>query len=375
MAPARATRHPREHAGRRRSRRPPTWAVVCAAIGTFLLLASGGLLVAGRWALARYELEQQDLFGEGRPPGDDIEGPLNILLVGIDTRPNRREEPARSDSIVIVHVDRDLARGYLISIPRDLLVDIPPFPETGYPGGHDKINAAMFQGSRQREGEVRPDLARGFSLLARTVGNLTGISRWDAGVVIDFDGFVGLVDALGGITVTLDEEVISEHRQPDGSHRPLDTDGYGFRGPQAVYEPGVHHLEGWQALDLARQRYSVEGGDFGRQRHQQRILAAIMSKAVSRDVVTNPVVLDRVVRAAGDSLVFDGRGRSALDFAFALRRVRPESLTMLGLPAESVVVGQEYQGEALDPSGHQLFAALQQDTLAEFVATHPEFTN
>lgn len=356
-----------------RARRTPTWAVVCAVVGAFLLLASSGLLAAGQWLLARYELDQEDLLGDaGETYGEDIDGPLNILLVGVDTRPSRPEEAPRADSIMVVHVDEDLQRGYLISFPRDLLVDIPPDPETGFAGGQDRLNAAMYYGSRQLPGEELPDLSRGFALLARTVGNLTGIETWDAGVVIDFEGFVGVVDALGGVTMELDERIVSEHRQPDGRHRPPAPGGEGYVGPQATYEPGVHHLKGWQALDIARQRYSVTGGDYGRQRNQQRLLEAIVAKALSREILTDPVRLDRVVRSAGDSLVFDGRGRGPIDFAFALRGLRPGDLTMMGVPAGSVVTDDGYQGEALDPTGAELFRALSGDTLPAFLARHPD---
>lgn len=378
MAQARSTRRTRRRSTRRRNPRQPapTWAVVCAVVGAFLLLVSGGLVALGQWALSRYELEQEDLLGDsGEAYGEDIEGPLDILLVGIDTRPNRPDEPARADTIMILHMDRDLEQGYLISLPRDVLVDIPAFPETGFAGGHDKLNAAMFHGSEQLAGEEMPDLPRGFSLLARTAGDLTGITGWDAGAVIDFEGFVGVVDTLGGVRVELDERIVSRHRQPDGSHRPLRPDGDGFEGPQAVYEPGVHQLEGWQALDVARQRYGLEEGDFDRQQNQRRLVGAIISKAVSREVVTNPVMLDRVVRAAGDSLVFDGRGSRAINFAFALRHLRPESLTMIGLSATSVEAGEGYLGEELEPAAYDLFGALREDRLAEFLAANPEFTD
>ena len=118
---------------------------------------------------ARYAIEQQDLFGpeDEERYGEDIEGPLNILLVGVDTRPSRPHEPARADAIILVHVSAELDRGYLISLPRDALVEIPPVPETGYLGGQDRLNAAMFHGSRQQEGEELPDLARGFRLMHR----------------------------------------------------------------------------------------------------------------------------------------------------------------------------------------------------------------
>ena len=375
---ARAHRAPERGVGARRRgqvRRTPAWAVVCTVLGAFLMVVSGGLVAASEWLLARYDPAQQDLFGGPTGYGEDIHGPLNLLLAGLDTRPGRQEDPARADSIMIVHVDRDLRHGYLISLPRDLLVEIPPLPETGFQGGTDRLNAAMFYGSQQVNGEKLPDLGRGFAHLARTVGDLTGIERWNAGVVIDFEGFVGVVDALGGVTVELEEQVVSEHRQPDGEHRPLNPGGDGYHGPQAVYEPGVHHLEGWQALDIARQRYGVDDSDFGRQHNQQLLLGAIADRAFSRDVVTDPAAIDRVVRAAGDSLVFDGRGHRAVDFAFALRSLRPDSLTMVTLPTTSAGTEQSYQGETLDPVVEDLFTALRRDRLGEYLADHPDLVD
>lgn len=354
------------------SQRTPVWAVLCTVLGAVLVLVSGGLVAAHEWVLARYDLSQRDLFGDEARYGEDIHGPLNILLAGIDARPGNDDEPPRADSIMIVHIDERLEHGYLISLPRDLLVQIPPLPETGYPGGVDRLNSAMYHGSRQVEGEELPDLDRGFALLARTVGNLTGVAYWDAGLVVDFEGFVGVVDALGGVTMELEERIVSEHRKPDGSHRPLNPDGDGYFGPQAVYEAGRHHLEGWQALDIARQRYGFDDGDFTRQRHQQQLLKAIADRALSRDVVTNPAALDRLIRAAGDSVVFDGRGHRAVDFAFALRDLRPEALTPGRLPTTAIGGEGDYQGEQLDPAAERLFAALRSDQLEEFFATNPD---
>ncbi len=355
----------------RRNRRP-RWAVTLAVLGTVLVLLSGGVWAAGNLLLTRYEPEQQDLFGNQPTRGRDIDGPLNMLLVGIDTRPNRPEVPARADAIMILHVDESLRRGFLVSLPRDMLVDIPPFPETGFPGGRDRLNAAMTHGSRQQPGETLPDVPRGFALLAETVGDLTGITRWDAGAVIDFEGFEDVVDALGGVTVELSERVVSEHRQPDGRPRQLGPDGARYVGPQAVYEPGVHHLNGWQALDLARQRYQVTDGDFGRQRHQQMLVKALMERASQQEVITDPVRMDRLLREVSESVVFDGRGHSPLDFAFALRDLRPEGLRTVSLPTTSVGFGEGYQGEELDPVGYELLAALGRDELPEFLAQNPD---
>jgi polyisoprenyl-teichoic acid--peptidoglycan teichoic acid transferase len=360
--------------GRDSSRAAPVWAVLCTVLGAILVVASGSLIAASEWVLARYDLAQRDLFDQAERYGEDIEGPLNILVAGLDTRPSRPEEPPRADSIMLIHIDQDLRHGYLISLPRDLLVEIPELPRTGFAGGTDRLNAAMAFGSQQVGDEDLPDLERGFAHLARTVAELTGVQRWDAGLVIDFEGFVAVIDALGGVTMELDERIVSEHRQPNGKHRPLNPDGQGYYGPQAVYEPGVHRLEGWQALDIARQRYGVEDGDFGRQDNQQELLRAIADRALRRDVVTNPVALDRVVRAAGDSLTFDGRGNRAVDFAFALRGMRPEALTSVRLPTTAAGMEGDYQGEQLDPSGEALFAALRDGRLADHLAANPDLT-
>lgn len=372
--------------------RSPLWAKLMVTTGAVLLFTSGTALAGVSVALDRYEgtIEQRDLFGQLNPTvpdGVDLTGPLNFLLAGLDSRPGRPHEAPRADSIIIAHVPEGLDHAYLISLPRDTLVDIPPYEPTAYPGGRDRLNAAMFFGSRQLPGEELPDIGRGFELLSRTVSDLTGIQHFDAGAVIDFTGFTDVVDALGGITVELDERLVSEHRQPDGRHRPLNFSGEGFFGPQMVYEPGMTPcgparedgsftcaLNGWQALDVARQRYSVEGGDYGRQRHQQLILKAMLSGALNRDIVTNPVVFDQVLRAAGSSLIFDGRGTRPVEFAFALRHVRPNDLVTVQVKATNVGVDTFYRGEELQPPTYDLFAALQRGRLAEFLLADPTFT-
>lgn len=358
----------------RTGRRAPAWAVLCTVVGALLMVGSGALVVAAELVQSRLAraIPEGNLFGGGEQSDGDVTGPLNILLAGLDTRPSRPHEPPRADSMLIVHIPAGLDHAYLISLPRDTIVEIPPFPETGHPGGTGRLNSAMQIGARQLEGEELPDLERGFRLLAQTISQLTGIERFDAGGVIKFEGFVGIVDALGGITVELEEEIYSEHRHPDGSHRPLNPNGDGYLGEQAYYPPGVNHLEGWQALDIARQRYGVEGGDYGRQRNQQMILRAMVEKAMSREILTNPVAVDRLMRAAGDALVFDGRGREPIDFAFALRDLRPSQLTTVILPADGVGQGSGYQGEQLRPEALAVFDAVQGERLDRFILEHPE---
>ncbi|TWJ26212.1 LytR family transcriptional attenuator [Micromonospora endolithica] len=358
----------------------PRWARVCTVFGAVLTLLSGVVLIGAEVLMARYEgaVGKADLFGDqaagAKERKSDIKGPLNILLVGID--PRKPETPPLADSVMVLHVPAGLDRAYLFSLPRDLYVQIPAFAKGGYGGGRNKLNAAMSLGSR-KEGQ-NPDAAQGFELLAKTVQQETGIPRFDAGAIINFSGFVKIVDAMGGVTMNIEREVRSEHREPDGTHRELRPGGGGYLGPQAVYEKGRQHLKGWQALDYVRQRYEKNGvpdGDYGRQRHQQQFVKAMVSQAFSADVVTNPIKLDKVLRAAGQSLIFSGRGNSVVDYGLALKGLRPDAIQMIKLPGGGVIENGEYLGERFEPAVDDFFTALKNEQLDAFLLEHPSFQN
>ncbi|WP_091197492.1 LCP family protein [Micromonospora narathiwatensis] len=370
-------------AGRNRGKRSiwwgvPKWARVCTVLGVVLMMLSGSVLVGYQALVARYEgaVGKGDLFGDqaagAAEKKSNIKGPLNILLVGID--PRNPETPPLADSIMVLHVPAGLDKGYLYSLPRDLRVEIPKFPKANFRGGNDRLNAAMSYGSRL-PGQ-NPDAAAGFELLAKTVQQITGIKRFDAGAIINFTGFRKIVDAMGGVDMYIEREVRSEHRQPDGKMRQLKPGGGGYLGPQAVYPKGDAHLKGWQALDYVRQRYPKNGvpdSDYGRQRHQQQFVKAMVSQAFSADVVTNPIKLDRVLRAAGESLIFNGRGNSVVDFGLALKNIRADSIVTIKLPGANIGTGSAYKGEQLLPAADDFFAAMRDEQLDAFMLEHPEF--
>lgn len=361
----------------RKSAAGPRWARLCTIFGAVLLVLSGVTLGGFQVALARFEgaVPKEDLFGDEaagtQQKVSDIKGPLNILLVGID--PRKPETPPLADSVMVVHVNEALDSAYVFSMPRDLLVDIPRFSKADYLGGRGKLNSAMANGSRVSG--KNPSAAQGFELLAKTVSKVTGIERFDAGAIINFSGFVKIVDAMGGVTMYIDQNVKSEHRRPDGSHRTLRPGGGGYVGPQAEYKKGTHHLKGWQALDYVRQRYGLPKGDYDRQRHQRQFIQAMVDQALSKDVVTNPIKLGKVVDAAGQSLSFNGRGHKLVDFAFALRNLRADSIQMIQLPGGGVTENGKYQGEAFEPIADEFFGALKEGTVDAFVMAHPELLN
>jgi polyisoprenyl-teichoic acid--peptidoglycan teichoic acid transferase len=360
--------------------------VAAAAVG----LAGAGVAVAVT-VRDRYQVPTADLFGSppptapapaapsasvspAPPAGADIAGPLNILLAGVDTRENIPGWEPKADSVLILHVSRSLDRAYLTSLPRDLLVDVPAFARSGFGGQRTKLTHAMSYGSRV-PGTGRLDTAQGFQLLAATVSRYTGIARFDAGAVLNFRGLRDLVDAVGGVDLYVDQRVPSAHLRPDGRGRTAGRSSTGYVGPQKVYPQGMNHLNGWQALDFARQRYGIAGGDYARQRHHRQLVRALVAKVFTRDLVTNPVQLDRVLRALGRTLTFDGRGRKVTEFAYALRNLRAGSITLVGLPGRSVGSGGGYRGEQLDPVAGRYFAAVRGGTVDAFLRANPTLVN
>ncbi|HLT10376.1 MAG TPA: LCP family protein [Micromonosporaceae bacterium] len=358
-----------------------------AALAAAVLIATG-VVVTVRLIAHRIDstIPQADLFGTPSatptpsptpsptpPPGWDIEGPLNILIIGEDTRPTRKTAP-HNDANLILHVSKDLKSAYLTSLPRDLLVDIPAFKPSGTPARRTKLTHAMTYGSKVPGGY---DTKQGFQLVFQTIGNYTGIKEFDAGVLFSFEGMRDFVDEIGGIDIYVDEYTRSIHRQPNGKYRqscPSCPNRLG--GPQQVYEVGLQHMVGWQALDYARQRYGLKGGAYGRERHHRQIVRAVMAQLIKQDLVLNPAKADRVLQAVGKGVIFDGRGRTPSEFGFALRHLRPENVTLIGLPGGSVYSGGTYVGEALNKSvKDSYFKALREDRLDEWVKEHPQYVN
>jgi polyisoprenyl-teichoic acid--peptidoglycan teichoic acid transferase len=304
------------------------------------------------------------------PPGGDITGPLDLLLIGVDTRVSIPDWEPHADAIMLLHVDAGLTAGYLYSLPRALRVNMPAFRPSGFAGGRYKITEAMSRGSRA-PGSTRANVRQGYELLTKTISAYTGIRTFQAGAILTFSGLSRLTDALGGVTLRIDQKVVSLHRRPDGTMRT--RVGTGYVGPQAVYLPGVRRLKGWQAIDYARQRYTT-GGDYTRQRHQRQLVKALLTEAENAGLATNQARLHAVLKALGDTLVYLG-GRSPIEYAYALRNLSPERLTLVGLPGASIGNGGGYLGEQLQPAGKGFLRAVASGDPAAYLKSHPNLIN
>ncbi|MEV5422159.1 LCP family protein [Streptomyces cellulosae] len=241
-------------------------------------------------------------------------GALNVLVLGSDSRTGAENRElgggpgggARSDTAMVVHLDAGRTSATVVSIPRDTLVDRPSCPlEDG-----DAASAAsgvMFNTAYEVGGPV---------CAVKTVEALTGM-RMDHYVEIDFAGFARLVDALGGVTVTTREDI-----DDDRSHLALDA--------------GTHHLDGEQALALARTRYDVgDGSDLNRITLQQDLVKALVRQIGERDLLTNPAALFGVADAVTESLTtdtgLDSLGELA-SFAGSLDGLTADRITTVTMP-------------------------------------------
>ncbi|MGR6319517.1 LCP family protein [Micromonospora soli] len=370
-------------------RRAPRWARWCLALGATLMVLSGVALGGSEYLLhtATSKVTQQNLLGAAAAPRQHrtITGAKNILLVGVDTRPHQdASQLIRSDSIILVHIPADHSQAYLVSLPRDSLVTIPAYDNgaTPYRGGQNKINAAFAFGSRGLTGPAA--LSHGFELLALTVRDLTGITP-DAGAIIDFQGFKQIVQVLGKVCMYVDETTTSIHvghddktGQPAAPYK-INPDGtVNHRIPGVtpnIYTKGNHCLNPAEALDFVRQRDLLANHDFdyGRQRHQQQFLKAVLHQVVTEGL-DSPTKLPGLLTAVGKTMTVDDGGIPLEDWAFAMRGVHPDAITTIKTNAgtfNSRTVPGVGSAEILSPTSMSLLHAVRNDTVAAFVQAHP----
>jgi LCP family protein required for cell wall assembly len=183
---------------------------------------------------------------------------INILLLGSDQAST--ENAGRTDTIVIVSVNPDYPSVSLLSIPRDFYAWIPSH-------GFNKINTAYSQG-------VRNDYPGGGpGLIKATIEYNLGI-RIHYYVRVGFDGFVKIVDALGGVDVAVECPLSDTFPDPGSPTGQTDVD----------WLPGIHHLDGKHALWYARSRWSTS--DFDRNRRQQQVLRGMYRQIMNLDIIS-----------------------------------------------------------------------------------------
>ena len=194
------------------------------------------------------------MFGGGTQLGDE---PFNVLVLGVDERPESEEGGSRTDTIMLVRVDPGSGDVKLLSVPRDLLVEVAP-------GEEDRINAAY-----------------NFGGIDQTIAVFEDYSSVDVDhyAIVDFRGFKDVIDAMGGVEVDVEDEI----------------------PPKYKIEDGLQTLNGPQALFYVRYR-KTSGGDLDRIRRQQQFVAALRSQALDWSTVKE---LPDILRVANRNVETD----------------------------------------------------------------------
>ncbi|GFJ90679.1 LCP family protein [Phytohabitans rumicis] len=339
--------------------------------GAVVMMASGGAIVGSKALIGQVtgNIETDNLVGgagktdaEG---GKSLDGPIDLLLLGVDTRVGKDVTDTRADTIIILHIPASHDQAYLISIPRDTEVQVPAFPKSRYPGGTAKATEAFFHGVQNGGG-----LAGGAQLMAQTIRNLTGIS-FDGAAIINFYGFRDVIDALGTVRMCVDQEVKSHHMMYVDGKPEWNAIAKKMSGKKEpiVYKPGCREMKGWEALDYSRQRYGLKNGDYDRQRHQQQLIKAMAKKAVDSGM-TNPLKIKALVKAAGKAFILDTGGASVADFLFTMRGVAANDLVLLRTN-NGTFSSNSAGKEVLNPVSVDMFQAVKKDTLGQFVLDNP----
>ncbi|KRB80061.1 hypothetical protein ASE01_00710 [Nocardioides sp. Root190] len=291
---------PRSRGSRSRGRRKapqPGKTVVKVILSSLLSLSLftgvGVVLLYNNWNnnLVREDLDP--LLGDDRPVKEEVVGPqepLNILVMGSDTRSGKgngidgESGGGLSDTTILFHVSADRTFAYGISIPRDTAVMRPVCyredgSEIAAATSYSKWNAAFATG--------------GPACTIRQLEQLSGI-RVDNYVVVDFNGFRDMVNALDGVEVCIPEDINDEVRN--------------------IYlKAGTREVRGKEALTYVRARYRIgDGTDTNRTRRQQAFIGSMINKALTAGMLARPDRLISFINAATSSLQTDFKNISQM---------------------------------------------------------------
>jgi LCP family protein required for cell wall assembly len=269
------------------------------------LVAGVFLLAAGGWLGYKAFNNGSKVFGDNnilgllnatKLKGED-KGQVNILLAGVSTDDPGHSGGNLTDSIMIISIDTTNNRAYMLSIPRDLWVNIP-----GY--GHAKINAANVYGDNDdfKQPGYPPG---GMGLLAQVISEDFEIPiHYYA--KINYSAFRDAVNAVGGIDVNV---------QSSDSRGLYDPNIGAWEGGPLKLANGPQKLDGQTALNLARARgdpcgcgkigYGFEKSDFTRTQNQRMMLLALKEKITSGGVITNPVKIGQLFDVIGKNVSTD----------------------------------------------------------------------
>jgi len=301
-------------------------------------------------------LDTSDLNDQDRPEtvAQTDTSPTNILIMGSDSREGSNGsygnvEGARSDTTLLVHVYEGREAATVVSIPRDSFVELAGCKMLN--GGNSDPYKSKFNAAFAIGGPI---------CTVKTVEKLTNV-RINNFVVVDFDAFKKVVDAIGGVEVCLTSP----------AYDPIIP---GRGGSGLDLPAGYSNITGEQALAFVRARESLgDGSDLGRIERQQEFIASMIRGMTDKGLLTNPGMIYRVLNAVTSSITTNSEFasiRALQDFALSLGSLKPSQVNFVTTPYEMVGKGNVGWTSEAD----ELWTAIRLDQPWPLVTPSPSAT-
>lgn len=309
-----------------------------------IVLAAGG---TGWWYFEHLNgnikgVDINKALGKDRPEkAAAASNATNLLVLGSDSRAGDNGKldagnvsGARSDTALLVHIPEGRRQAVAVSIPRDTLIDRPECVKQDggtLPAAHRVMFNSVYS-------------VAGPACVVKTVEKMSDV-RIDHMMEIDFAGFKGLVDAIGGVTVTTDEDI---HDSKSGFD----------------LTKGTHKLDGTDSLKFVRTRYGHgDGSDLGRIGLQQQFMLALLSEIKKQDLLGSPTKAVKIANSATKALTTDedlASITSLAEFARSMRGIDPNTMDTIMLP---VAYDKQDPNRVVpaQPQAGQLWKAVRED--------------
>ncbi|MBC7581255.1 LCP family protein [Aeromicrobium sp.] len=306
------------------------WAIGGGAVAFSLLIGTGGLLFAqgysntnkvfrgsGSTAALTASADKVTLQGEDK-------GRVNILLLGNGGLGH--DAPDLTDTIIVASIDTVHNTATMLSVPRDLWVQVPGSSPT-------KINAAYEIGKYNAAGKIdntnnnTKAVLAGFATADKAVENVLGIDI-NYNMLVNFTSFKQAVDAVGGVNVAVPEALYDPTMAWENGGNPI------------LAPAGAQSMNGTKALQYVRSRET--SSDFARSQRQRTVILALKSKVLSAGTLSNPLKISGLLNAFGDNLVTDmslSEGMRAYDLTKAVDNSKIQTVDLVTPPNNLITTG------------------------------------
>lgn len=295
------------------------------AVAVILVVTLGGLLVSqsylklhqvfrggtGTAAALKENVDPNLLKGEGQ-------GRVNILLMGRGG--GNHDGPDLTDSMMVVSIDPVNHTSTLLSLPRDLWVNVPS-------AGVMKLNSVWEAGEFQYIGKVAPGstnpkaITAGFNMVDQTVGQVLGIDI-SYNVLVDFQAFQQAVDSVGGVSVNVPADLVDPTMAWENNNNPV------------LAKAGQDEFNGKQALIYVRSRET--SSDFARADRQRSVLVALKGKIETLGTLSNPVKLSGLMSAFGNNVATDLSLKNAQRLYTIVKEIKGADISSIGLDGGTI---------------------------------------